>query len=128
MTYAAGQRWTYRTPPGFEASRIVIGAVVSFGAGERAVCAAVAGAPNRNPDGILEPATIPFLPFSEQAFAATVLRPDGQDTPPPDFQSSLEAWMADPRGLSIFTVPFDGSLNRLIALQMAEIASISNNS
>ena len=128
MSFAAGQRWTYRAPPGFEASRIVIGAVVSFGENERVVCAAVAGAPSAGPDGALQPTTIPFLPFSEPAFAATVVSPDGQDTPPAEFQPSLEQWMADPRGLSTFTVPFDGSLNRFIALQMAEIAAISNPS
>lgn len=123
MAYAAGQRWTYRAPEGFEASRIVIGAVVSFGEGERVVCAAVAGAPTRGPDGIVQPATIPFLPFSEAAFAATVVGTDGHDVPPPEFQSALQSWMSDPRGLSTFTVAFEGSLSRLIALQMAKIAA-----
>ena len=123
MEYAAGQRWTYRTPEGFEASRIVIGAVVSFGENDRVVCAAVAGAPTRLPDGSVEPATIPFLPFCEPAFAATVVEADGHDVPPPEFTPALEAWMADPRGLSTFTVAFDGSLGRLIAAQMAQIAA-----
>ena len=123
MDFAAGQRWTYRAPAGFETSRIVIGAVVSFGQGERVVCAAVAGAPVKADDGSPQPAVIPFLPFAEQAFAATVVSRDGCDMPPPAFKAEMDAWMADPRGLTIFTVPFEGSLNRLIARQMAQIAT-----
>jgi len=122
MTFAAGQRWTYRAPQGFEASRIVIGAVVSFGEGQRVVCAAVSDAPSRGENGELQRIVIPFLPFSEAAFAATVLSPDGVDVPPPAFVDEFEAWMADPRGHTTFTVPFEGSLNRLIAAQMQEIA------
>lgn len=123
MEFAAGQRWTYRAPRGYEGSRIVIGAVVSFGDGERVVCAAVAGAPTRLPDGCEVAATIPFLLFKEAAFAETVASPDGEDEPPPDFKPAMEAWMADPRGLSTFTVPFEGSLNMLIARQMEKIAT-----
>lgn len=123
MAFVAGQRWTYRAPHGYEASRIVIGAVVSFGEGERVVCAAVAGAPTRLEDGSEVAGTIPFLPFREAAFAQTVVSPDGEDAPPADFGVALEAWMADPRGLSTFTVPFEGSLPCLIARQMEKIAT-----
>lgn len=123
MSFAAGQRWTYRAPQGYEASRIVIGAVVSFGEGERVVCAAVAGAPTRLEDGSEVAGMIPFLPFREAAFAETVVSADGEDMPPPDFKTALDAWMADPRGLSTFTVPFEGSLNMLIARQMEKIAT-----
>lgn len=121
MDFAAGQRWAYRAPPGFEASRIVIGAVVSFGVNERVVCAAVAGAARRNPDGTVEAVNIAFLPFSQAAFAATIVALDGMDTPPPAFAAEMEQWASDPRGLSTFTVPFDGYLDKLIARQMAEI-------
>lgn len=121
MNFAAGQRWTYRAPPGFEASRIVIGAVVSFGAHDRVVCAAVAGAPRRLPDGTMDTVNIAFLPFSQAAFEATILAPDGMDAPPSAFNSEMEHWASDPRGLSTFTVPFDGFLDKLIARQMAEI-------
>lgn len=121
MEFAAGQRWTYRAPAGFETSRIVIGAVVGFGEGDVVVCAAVAGAPRRMPDGAIQAVIIPFLPFAQAAFAATVVAPDGVDIPPPAFTRELELWAADPRGLSTFTVPFDGFVDRLIARQMAEI-------
>jgi len=124
MDFAAGQRWTYRAPAGFEASRIVIGAVLSFdGSNGRVVCAAVAGAATSSAGGTGESAIIPFLPFEESAFAATVVARDGEDVPPPAFKTEMDAWLADPRGLSIFTVPFEGSLNRLIARQMEKIAT-----
>ncbi len=121
MDFAAGQRWTYRPPPGFEASRIVIGAVVSFGVHDRVVCAAVAGAPRRQSYGSVDTVNIAFLPFSHAAFAATVVAPDGMDVPPAAFAAEMEHWASDPRGLSTFTVPFDGYLDKLIARQMADI-------
>lgn len=123
MEFAAGQRWTYRAPAGFEASRIVIGAVVSFGADQRVVCAAVAGAPQRSGGGRLEAVMIPFLPFADTAFAATVLDYDGQDAPPEAFAPAFDAWARDERGLSMFTVPFEGGLELMIARQMAQIVS-----
>jgi hypothetical protein len=121
VEFAAGQRWTYRAPAGFEASRIVIGAVVSCSGDQKVVCAAVAGAPRRLPDGQMEAVVIPFLPFTEAAFAATVTGRDGEDVPPPAFAPALEAWATDARGLSMFTVPFEGNLDVMIARQMAQI-------
>lgn len=119
--FVAGQRWTYRTPAGFEASRIVIGAVVAFGIHARVVCAAAAKAPRRLPDGTVDAVNIAFLPFSEAAFQATVLTLDGTDVPPPSFADEMEAWARDPRGLTMFTVPFEGFLDKMIGQQMAEI-------
>ena len=67
--------------------------------------------------------TLPFLPLSEAAFRATVTELDGTGEPADGFAAEFEIWRADPRGLSVFTVPFDGSLDRLIARQMAAIVS-----
>ena len=121
MDFAAGQRWTYRTPSGYEASRIVVGAVVTFRGSERAVCVAIAGAPGRTLDGRHDPIDIPFLAFTQSAFEATVGALDGSDVPPAAFAAGMEAWAADSRGLAVFTVPFEGTLDGLIARQMAEI-------
>ena len=121
MEFVAGQRWTYRAPVGFEASRLVIGAVVEFGESAQIICAAVSGAPKRMPDGQLEAVVVAFLPFSQAAFAATVVDLDGVDVVPAAFARELQAWAADGRGLSVFTVPFDGFLDKLIARQMAQI-------
>ena len=61
------------------------------------------------------------IPLFMVRFAATVVAPDGVDIPPPAFTRELELWAADPRGLSTFTVPFDGFVDKLIARQMADI-------
>lgn len=122
--YAPGQAWTYRVVEPWQASRIVIGALVSFESGD-IVCCAVTRAPARRPDGEAEETTIPFLPLSAAAFAATVVDPAGEADLPEGFASGLAEWQADPRGLTVFTVPFDGSLDRLIARQMASIVGVS---
>ena len=119
--FAAGQRWTYRSPAGFEASRIVIGAVVQFGGHESVVCVALAGAARQQNDGSLQAANIAFLPFSSTAFAQTVVALDGSDVPPAEFAREMEAWASDERGMTLFTVPLDGTVDKLIARQMAEI-------
>jgi hypothetical protein len=44
---------------------------------------------------------------------------------PEGFAEKLEEWSNDPKGLTAFTVPFEGFLDQMIALQMAEIAGLS---
>jgi len=123
--FAAGQSWTYRTPEGFESSRMLIGAIASFDGNRTLICAAVIHAPRRHADGHLEPTTIPFLPMTDAAFHASVVALDGTADLPESFAAKLEAWSTDPKGLTAFTVPFDGSLDRMIARQMADIAAQS---
>ncbi len=65
MSFAAGQRWTYRAPQGFEASRLVIGAIFKFEGSDSIVCCSVTGAPRRHADGSIDVVAIPFLPMSE---------------------------------------------------------------
>lgn len=121
MTLAAGQRWTYRAPAGFESSRIVIGAIAKFEGSESIVCCAVSEAPKRQGDGSTEAITIPFLPMTESAFRASAVAFDGLSELPEDFAPKLQAWADDPKGLSAFTVPFEGHLDLMIALQMEKI-------
>lgn len=116
-----GQRWTYRTAEGFEDSRLVVGAIASFDDGQRIVCCSVTDAPRRLACGTAERVTIPFLPLSEAAFRASVLHLDGDAQLPPEFGPALAEWSADTRGLTEFTVAFDGYLDRMIARQMAAI-------
>jgi hypothetical protein len=119
--FRAGERWVYRPPAAFAASRLVVGAVLTFEGREPIVCCAVTGAPRRLPDGSLDEVTIPFLPLTESALAASVVARDGESELPPQFAEAFRCWREDPRGLSAFTVPFEGPLDRLIARQMAEI-------
>ena len=119
--FQAGQVWSYAAPQGFEDSRVLIGAILSFEDGERVVCCAVEGAPQKLGNGQLGRMTIPFLPMAEEAFARTVIGLEGQGLAPPEFVEAYGVWKTDPKGFSCFSVPFEGYLDRLIALQMAEI-------
>lgn len=121
--FSAGQSWSYLAPEGFEASRILIGAVASFSAGQRVLCCAITDAPERQADGSIARVEIPFLPITEEAFARTITTRDpvAAITLPEGFSGALAAWRDDPRGLTCFTVPFDGFLDRMIAHQMAAI-------
>lgn len=121
MRFAAGQEWTYHGPAGFETSRIVIGAIGTCGNGRNIICFSVFRAPRINDAGDIETVTIPFVPMSQEAFSQTVRDHVGEADPPEDFSAALEAWSQDARGLTVFTVPFEGFLDRMIALQMAAI-------
>ncbi len=121
MTYSTGQVWTYKTPRGHETSRIIIGAIATCGDGQKVICYSITDAPPTAPTADQAAITIPFIPMSEVAFRATVRDFVGQADPPEDFVKALQDWSEDARGLSVFTVPFEGYLDRMIALQMAAI-------
>lgn len=121
--FAAGQCWTYRTPAGFETSRIHIGAILEFANGDRLIAASVTAAPQRLADGRVIQGTIPLLPLTEQALRRTVVARDGDADLPETFLAAFDAWNDDDRGGTFFTVPFEGHLDRMIARQMAEWAS-----
>jgi len=121
LTVSAGQKWLYRAPPGFEPSRMVVGAIVRFSDSAPIICCEVTEAPRRLPDATVDVVTIPFLPMTEDAFLASVVELDGMAEVGESFQTALADWQEDPRGMSAFTVPFEGHLNHLIARQMEAI-------
>lgn len=127
MKFAAGQCWTYRAPQGFESSRLLIGAIATFDKGGHIVCCSVVHAPKRHVDGRLELVTIPFLPMTEAAFEASVVALDAeaQEDLPQGFVEKVQEWSNDPKGLSVFTVPFEGFLDQMITHQMAAMAGLS---
>ena len=125
--YRAGEAWTYRAPAGYENSRLVIGAHLTFDAHEPILCCAVTGAPLRQEDTSHAAGTIPFLPLTLQALKDSVIRKDGTAPLPALFQSNLEKWQSDKRGLTFFTVPFEGYLEQMIARQMAQIVGVDAN-
>lgn len=123
MTFKAGQSWRYDAPEGFQDSRIVIGAIASFSSDTRILCCAVLAAPERQADGTTRAVTVPFLPISEAAFrqSVTTLDDGAAAALPDEFAAALETWRSDPKGLTCFTVSFDGYMDRTIARQMAQI-------
>ena len=86
--YSVGQSWTYEAPRGFEDSRIVIGAILTFASHQPVICAAVTQAPMRDENGNVQALTIPFLPFSKTAFDETVLQFDGSASLPASFREN----------------------------------------
>ena len=67
--------------------------------------------------------TIPFVPLSESAFAATVTALAADEEQVPDaFTTQLQAWSVDERGLAVFTVPFLGFSDQMMSMQVAAIA------
>jgi hypothetical protein len=119
--FAVSQRWIYRTAPGLETSRLVIGAVVTFNGG-RVYCCSVQYAGRALPGGTIERVHIPFLPLTELALAHTVIALEGLSELPVSFATRLQEWADDPRGMTTFTVPFDGYLDNLISQQVASLA------
>lgn len=117
----AGQRWCFDTSYGFDDARAIVGAIVSPSSGERIVCFSVTRAPTTLDDGSKSEAMISFIPMTESAFRATITEPDGNAALPAEFSDELAAWQSDARGLTIFTVPFDGCLDRLLANQAASL-------
>lgn len=79
------------------------------------------GAPQIQPDKSVRAVTIPFIPLTEAAFAGTITEPDGNGPVSEHFRAAYDAWKVDGRGLSYFTVPFEGFLDRLIRRQLAEL-------
>ncbi len=126
MRFEAGQQWRYRSTPEADPSRLVVGALVEFESGRWIVCCAVIGALAPGEGGATARVTVPFIPMTLEALAETVLALDGTADLPLEFASALAAWQSDPRGTTYFTVPFEGSLERMIARQMAAIVGVTD--
>lgn len=124
--FKAGETWTTRGVAEGSLPVLVIGAIVRDDRSGRGIAAcAVWNARAKSADGIWSPATIPFLPIDLEALTASVVAPAPPRPLPDEFMSHFETWRADPRGLSVFTIPFEGTLDGLIARQMAAIAGVA---
>lgn len=119
MSFAAGQAWAYRSPEGFERSCIVIGAIVRYEERESIICFCVYNAPRASGCAPDDTVTVPFIPMSESAFAATVTALVVEDAELPEqFADQLHGWSNDERGLAVFTVPFLGFVNQMMTMQV----------
>jgi hypothetical protein len=120
MTLAVGQQWTCRAPEATHA-RLVIGAILAFEGAERIVCVSVAGAVQADHERGAAAVAVPFVPMGESAFADSVAALEGSGDVGDEFLEQFDRWYHGEKGLTYFTVPFEGSLDRMIATQMAVI-------
>jgi hypothetical protein len=119
MSFAAGQAWAYRSPEGFDHSCIVIGAIVRYEERESIICFCVYNAPRTVGSAPEDTVTVPFIPMSESAFAGTVTALVAHEADLPEtFADQLHAWSNDERGLAVFTVPFLGTVNQMMTMQV----------
>ena len=118
MTLTPGQQWIYHAPKNLEQTRMVIGAIATCGQQGRVICCSIITNEPMSPD-----VTVPFLPMTEAAFLESVIKPDGMGNPADGFAATLENWKSDPRGLSVFTVPYKGDLKRLIKDQVEAVSA-----
>ena len=112
--YSVGQSWIYEAPRGFEDSRIIIGAILTFASHEPVICASVTSAPMKDESGEVQPLTIPFLPFSKSAFDQTVLDLEGTKDVPAAFRENYKSWKRDAKGLGFINIPFKGLLRDMV--------------
>ncbi len=117
MTLTPGQQWISHNQSGQAQSKMVIGAIANCGQHGRIICCTIVSDDPTNKD-----TSISFLPMTENAFLESITSQDGTGDLAEGFAGALETWKSDPRGLSVFTVPFKGSLNRLIADQMTAVS------
>ena len=130
QSYVVGQAWSYKAPAGFERSRIIIGAILTFASHEPIICVAVTKAPMSDIEGRVQPLTIPFLPFSKNAFDQTVMT-IGRSAPlPENFINHYTCWKNDLKGLGFINIPFKGLLrsinNELLEKEKQTMPSIDN--
>ncbi len=113
QSYVVGQAWTYKAPAGFEGSRIIIGAILTFANHEPIICVAVTKAPMSDMNGRVQSLTIPFLPFSKVAFDQTIKTIDHSTQLPQDFVNHYTSWKNDLKGLGFINIPFKGLLRSM---------------
>ncbi|MCP4933580.1 MAG: hypothetical protein GY927_05105 [bacterium] len=113
QSYVVGQAWSYNAPPGFERSRIIIGAILTFASHQPIICVAVTKAPMSDTNGDVQPLTIPFLPFSKIAFDQTVMTIDRSAQLPENFSNHYTSWKNDLKGLGFINTPFKDLLRSM---------------
>ncbi len=97
--YEVGQSWSYETIPGFETSRILIGAIEEVPEVGQVICITLTNAPMPKPDGSApDAATIPFIPFARDAIDQSVIKLDGDEKLPEHFDELRAGWMEETQG------------------------------
>lgn len=116
--YAVGQSWAYAALPGFEQSRIVIGAIVANENVGEVICVTLVDVPLiQNQGAAPEPATIDFVPFARSAIDDSVTGTPGQAAPSPIFAELHENWMEETEGDDYLTISVPIFLDILMATE-----------
>lgn len=114
--YAVGQCWSYDTRPGFESSRIVIGAIEENADVGEVICVTLIDVPLMLHKGEeAGPATIDFVPFSRQAIDSSVRSLLGNEPPSAEFAGHHENWKEETEGDDYLTIPVTVFLDILAA-------------
>jgi hypothetical protein len=115
-TYAVGQCWTYNTLPGFEHSRIIIGAIDEIPDIGEIICITLTNAPLPKPDGSApDMADIPFVPFARDAIDQSVLQQEDDAELPMEFSDLHDNWMEETEGEEFLPIPVPLFLDMLAA-------------
>ena len=114
--YEAGQSWSYETPPGYEDSRIVIGAIEEVeGVGE-IICIRLTNAPLPSPGSSgAQKGDIGFIPFTREAIDKSVKKMEGKVEVGDDFEAIKADWLADTKGEDYMPIPVPLFLDMLAA-------------
>ncbi len=115
--YEVGQSWSYKTLPGFENSRILIGAIEEEipEIGE-VICISLTHAPMPSTaSSVAEMATIPFIPFARDAIDQSVIKLDGDDTLPENFEDLRADWKSETDGEDFLPVSVPVFLDMLVS-------------
>ncbi len=97
--FEVGQSWSYETMPGFEKSRILIGAIEDVPEVGEIICITLTNAPlPRSDSSTPDMATIPFIPFARQSIDQSVIELDGEEKLPEHFADLHAGWLAETQG------------------------------
>ena len=115
--YEVGQSWSYKTLPGFESSRILIGSIEEEipEIGE-VICISLTNAPMPSTaSSAPEMATIPFIPFARDAIDQSVISLDGDEKLPENFEDLRADWKSETDGEDFLPVSVPVFLDMLVS-------------
>ncbi len=115
--YEVGQSWSYKTLPGFENSRILIGSIEEEipEIGE-VICISLTNAPMPSTaSSAPEMATIPFIPFARDAIDQSVISLDGDEKLPENFEDLRADWKSETDGEDFLPVSVPVFLDMLVS-------------
>jgi hypothetical protein len=104
--YAVGQSWAYAARPGFEQSRIVIGAIEANADVGQVICVTLLDVPLIHAKGEPpQPSTIDFVPFARSAIDESVTGAPAAGQVSPIFAELHGEWKEETEADDYLTIP-----------------------